>query len=255
MPPPLRTRSPPSSLHGSDRSDDYDTNVAVRVLLVDPQPFFCEALAAALGGSADLEVVGWTTDELEADRLASQRSAEVVLTEVELAGGSGLSLTRRLAGGPAVVVLTRGHEGDVLLDAVAAGGMGCLSHHLEPDDLVRHVVRAADGEFAIDHGRLHEELRRASAARSPKGAGSQKLALLTAREREVLALLARGLDNQAIALRLHLSAHTARTHVGNILRKLGVHSRADAARIALREGQAEGDTHVLRIRGPDLGPG
>jgi DNA-binding NarL/FixJ family response regulator len=255
MSPLPRTLSPPSWLLGTRYRDDYDTNVAVKVLVVDPQPFFCESLAAALKGSADVEVVGWTTDELEADRLASQRSAQVVLTEVELAGGSGLSLTRRLAGSLAVVVLTRGHEGDILLDAVAAGGMGCLSHDLEPDDLARHIVTAADGEFAIDHGRLHVELRRASAARSQKGAGSPRLALLTVREREVLVLLARGLDNQSIARRLHLSTHTARTHVGNILRKLGVHSRADAARIALREGKAEADTHVLRIRGPDLGPG
>lgn len=240
---------------GTGRTGDYDTNVSVKLLLVDPQPFFCEAVAASLEGSDRVEVVGWATDELEADRLASRRGAEVVLTEVELAGGSGLSLTRRLGDGPATIVLTRGHEGDVLLDAVAAGALGCLSHDLEPDDLVEHVVRAADGEFAIDHGRLHDELRRASAARSPKGAGSPRLAMLTAREREVLTLLARGLDNQAIARQLHLSAHTARTHVGNILRKLGVHSRADAARIALREGQAEADTHVLRIRGPDLEPG
>jgi DNA-binding NarL/FixJ family response regulator len=198
-------------------------------------------------------VVGWTTDELEADELASRRGADVVLTEVELAGGSGLSLTRRLATGPAIIVLTRGHEGDILLDAVAAGAIGCLSHDIEIDDLVRHVVRAADGEFAVDHGRLHTELRRASAARSQKGAGSPKLAMLTVREREVLNLLARGMDNQAIARQLHLSSHTARTHVGNILRKLGVHSRADAARIALQEGQPEGDTDVLRIQGPDLG--
>jgi DNA-binding NarL/FixJ family response regulator len=240
---------------GSSRTGDYDTNMGVKLLVVDPQPFFCEALTAALGDTGEVEAVGWTTDELEADRLASRHAPNVVLTEIELAEGSGISLTRRLAGGPAVIVLTRGHEGDVLLDAVGAGGMGCLSHDLEPGDLVRHLVRAAEGRFVVDQDRLHAELRRASAARSQKGAGSPRLALLTAREREVLTLLARGLDNQGIARKLHLSAHTARTHVGNILRKLGVHSRADAARIALREGQAEADTDVLRIRGPDLGAG
>ncbi len=235
------------------KRDGYYTNVTVRVLVVDPQPFFCESLTAGLSGADGVEVVGWATDELQAERLAAERSPDVVLTEVELAGGSGLSLARRLSDGVRTVVLTRGHEGDVLLDAVAAGAVGCLSHDLEVEDLARHLVRAADGEFAIDQDRLHGALKRASAAHTPKGAGSPKLALLTAREREVLVLLAGGLDNQAIARQLHLSAHTARTHVGNILRKLGVHSRADAARIALREGHAEADTHVLRIRGPDLG--
>jgi two-component system, NarL family, nitrate/nitrite response regulator NarL len=224
----------------------------VRVLIVDPQPFFCDALSEAISGHPDVEVVGCTTDELEAARLASQLSPDIVLTEIELAAGSGLSLARRLADGARTIILTRGREGDVLLDAVAAGAMGCLSHDLNPRELTRILDRAVEGIFAVDHSRLHETLKRASAARL-QGAGSPRLALLTAREREVLQLLARGLDNRAIGRQLHLSSHTARTHVGNILRKLGVHSRADAAWVALQEGQADPDTDVLRIRGPELG--
>jgi DNA-binding NarL/FixJ family response regulator len=231
----------------------YYTNVTVRVLVVDPQPFFCESLTSALGERPEIQVVGWATDELDAERLAARRSPDVVLTEIELDAGSGLSLSRRLGDGIHTVVLTRGHEGDVLLDAVAAGAVGCLSHHVDLDDLPDHLMRAADGRFVVEERRLHATLKRASTIHSQKGAGSPKLGPLTGREREVLTLLARGLDNRGIAKQLHLSAHTARTHVGNILRKLGVHSRADAARIALRESQAEGDAQVLRIRGPDLG--
>jgi DNA-binding NarL/FixJ family response regulator len=227
--------------------------VTVRVLIVDPQPFFCESLVAALSGDPGIEVVGWATDELQADRLSSQRSPDVVLTEVDLAGGSGLSLVRRIGRQTKTVILTRGHEGDILLDAVGAGAAGCLSHELELEALTSHLARVAEGGFAIDPDRLFGSLQRAS-AQAERGPGSPKLALLTPREREVLTLLARGLDNQAIARKLHLSTHTARTHVGNILRKLEVHSRADAARIALREGQTESDTDVLRIRGPDLHP-
>ena len=234
--------------------DDYDTSVTVRVLIVDPQPFFCESLVVALDGDPDIEVVGWATDELQADRLASQHSPDVVLTEVELAAGSGLSLARRIGDRSRTVILTRGHEGDVLLEAVEAGAVGCLSHDLELGGLTGHLGRVAEGRFAIDQDRLFGSLKRASALHAKRGSGSPRLALLTPREREVLALLARGLDNHAIARRLHLSTHTARTHVGNILRKLEVHSRADAARIALRETQSEGDTDVLRIRGPDLRP-
>lgn len=238
---------------GTLHRDDYDTNVAVTVLLVDPQPFFCESLSATLEDSAEVEVVGWTTDELEAQRLVGETGPDVVLTELELAGGSGLSLSRRLSDRARTVILTRHPEGEILLDAVSAGAMGCLSHEMDIGSLVPHLERAAADEFVIDHGRLHAALRRASAERSQQGAGSPNLGRLTAREREVLGLLAHGLDNQGIARQLHLSAHTARTHVGNILRKLGVHSRADAARVALREGQTEVDTHILRIRGPDLG--
>jgi DNA-binding NarL/FixJ family response regulator len=234
--------------------DDYDTSVTVRVLIVDPQPFFCESLVVALDGDPDIEVVGWATDELQADRLTSQRSPDVVLTEVELAGGSGLSLARRIADRSRTIILTRGHEGDVLLEAVEAGAVGCLSHDLELEGLTSHLGRVAEGRFAMDPDRLFGSLKRASALHAKRGSGPPRLALLTPREREVVALLARGFDNHAIARRLHLSTHTARTHVGNILRKLEVHSRADAARIALRETQSEGDTDVLRIRGPDLRP-
>jgi DNA-binding NarL/FixJ family response regulator len=226
--------------------------MSVRVLVVDPQPFFCESLLTGLGQADGIEVVGCVTDELEAEQMVGDLTPDVVLTEVELAGGSGLSLARRLGGRAATVLLTRRHEGDVLLDAVSAGAMGCLSHECSPAELAEALQRVAGGLFVIDEGRLHATLKRASVARAPVG-GSPKLATLTAREREILQLLARGLDNQGIAEQLHLSAHTARTHVGNILRKLGVHSRAEAARLALREGHADADAHVLRIRGPDLG--
>jgi DNA-binding NarL/FixJ family response regulator len=222
--------------------------VSVRVLIVDPQPFFGEALGTALVEEG-IEVAEFVTDELEAERIVASGRADVVLTEVELAKGSGINLIRRIGDGARGVVLTRQHEGDVLLDAVAAGAMGCLNHDLEPHELITMVARVADGMFVLDLDRLHDVLRRASAGRRV-GPGSSRLAKLTGREREVLNLLARGLDNRAIAARLHLSAHTARTHVGNILRKLNVHSRADAARLALRE--ADSDTQVLRIRGPEL---
>lgn len=231
---------------------DYDISMTVRVMVVDPQPFFCQALRTALGHADGVEVVGCATDELEAEKMVGDLAPDVVLTEVALAGGSGLSLARRLADRVATVVLTRGHEGDVLLDAVSAGAMGCLGHGCGSPELAEAIHRAADGRFVLEESRLHATLKRASIARAPIS-GSPKLAALTAREREVLQLLARGLDNQAIADQLYLSAHTARTHVGNILRKLGVHSRAEAARLALRDGQADSDTHVLRIRGPDLG--
>jgi DNA-binding NarL/FixJ family response regulator len=225
--------------------------VVARVLIVDPEPFFCESLATALSRVPEVEVIGWTTDELDAARLAADRKPQVLLTEVLLDGGSGLSLARKLGDGTRVVVLTRGHEGEVLLDAVAAGASGCLSHSVGVNRLATLAGRAAAGDFVVDDERLHDALRRAAAARNRDAGPSAALARLTSREREVLQLLARGLDNEGIAAALHLSPHTARTHVGNILRKLKVHSRAEAARLVLRE--AAGGEEVLRIEGPDLG--
>jgi DNA-binding NarL/FixJ family response regulator len=231
--------------------------VAVRVLIVDPQPFFCESLAVALSeATSTVEVIGWATSELEAAEIADERSPDVILTEVDLAAGSGISLCRRAGDKARTVVLTRRQEGEVLLDAVSTGATGCLSHETDVTGLGSMLERAGAGGFVIDQDRLHETLRRAAVSRvvvSAAGEPSALLSNLTSREREVLRLVARGLNNQAIATRLQLSAHTARTHVGNILRKLGVHSRADAARIALSEERADADTHVLQIRGPELG--
>jgi two-component system NarL family response regulator len=204
-----------------------------------------------LSGLPEIEVVGWTTNELDAVRVAAERKPDVLLTEVLLGAGSGLSLARRLRDEIRVLVLTRGHEGDVLMDAVAAGATGCLSYSLGVARLAELAVRAAAGRFVVDDERLQEVLLRAARNRTRDHGSPSAAGRLTSREREVLRLLARGMDNEGIAMALHLSPHTARTHVGNILRKLEVHSRAEAARLALPE--IVGGEAVLWIRGPDLG--
>lgn len=220
------------------------------MLIVDPQPFFGEALAAGLADDPELDVVGRTTDEREAARLAETLGPHVVLTELGLAAGSGLNLARQLGDRARVIVLTRGQEGDVLLDAVLAGAAGCLGHDLGLGAIAEAVGRAAAGHFVLNDDKLHSTLLRASEA---AGGDAPGIGRLTPREREVLRLLARGLDNQAIARALYLSPHTVRTHVGNILRKLEVHSRADAARVAIRAWESEEGAQVVRIEGPELG--
>jgi two-component system, NarL family, nitrate/nitrite response regulator NarL len=229
----------------------YHSEVAAPVVIVDPQPFFCVALAAALEGD-DIHVAGWTTDELRAEELTSSLAPVVVLTELDLSAGSGLDLIRRVRDRTRVLLLTRRHEGDVLLDAVGAGAFGCASHETGIETLRRMIVEAADGRFAVDPDRLHEALRRARTGTQDEGAGGQ-ISRLTSREREVLRLLAAGMDDERIAHQLYLSVKTARTHVANILHKLGVHSRAEAARLALRAGATEPSPHVLTIEGPSLG--
>jgi DNA-binding NarL/FixJ family response regulator len=243
--------SPPERTADLDIVCAYYSNVTIRVLIADPQPFFCESLAAALEG-LQVDVVAWTTDEVDASALVSSNAPDVLLTEVDLDAGSGLSLTRRLRDGTKTVVLTRRHEGDVLLDAVAAGALGCVGHDVAVDKLAILIGQAADGRFAVQADRLHETLRRAVARRTNEGPVSA-VARLTGREREVLALLASGLDNDEIAGRLYLSPTTVRTHIGNILRKLEVHSRADAVRIAVAAGEGrDARERVLHITGPEL---
>ena len=224
-------------------------NVAVTVLVADPDPFFAEALSSAIE-RPDVDVVGWTTDELEAARLIRLLDPDVLVTEVTLRPGSGLSLSRHVGEHTRTLVLTRRHEGDIILSAVAAGALGCVGHDTSVDALRSKIAEVAAGRFAVDADRLHEILKRASTSRGDSAIDG--MSRLTPREREVLELLGGGMDDEAIARQLYLSARTVRTHVGKILRKLDVHSRADAARLVLRAGGG-GAADVLRIEGPELG--
>jgi DNA-binding NarL/FixJ family response regulator len=223
-----------------------------RLVIVDPMPAFCESMAAALTRSS-MQVVAWTTDEREAAALAERLQPDIVLTEIELDVGSGLGLARRLRDRTRVIVLTRTDVGEVLLDAASAGAVGCLGHGTNVSELVAYLLDPVP-TFVHDHGELLTALRRTSALRAAPA--TARLETLTPREREVLRLLADGLDNEGIATRLSLSPNTVRTHVGRILRKLGIHTRAEATRMSLAAQAASGELEsVTRISGPRLEPG
>jgi DNA-binding NarL/FixJ family response regulator len=228
--------------------------VGPKLVLADPHPFFRRALTTALAEHGDFDPVGSSGEEDDSASLATRRSADLVLTEVHLARGSGLHLASRLGAQIPVIVLTRQHEGDVLLDVAASGAMGCISHAAGLTRLVELLHGSRDGRFCIDHDRLEEILRRAGRSRTPDGNGN--LDALTVREREILFRLASGASDDAIADSLYISRHTVRTHVGNLMQKLGVHSRAEAARLALAsEPDPTTQPQVLRIEGPRWGRG
>src|SRR5205807_4343465 len=120
---------------------------------------------------------GVTADEREAERLASGR-AEVVVAEVSLAPGSGLALARRIGERTPVLIVTRRHPGDVLLDAVDAGASGCAGHDTAVRELASLIERAAAGGFAVDPDRLPDALRRIAAARTERGDGAAAFSAL-----------------------------------------------------------------------------
>jgi DNA-binding NarL/FixJ family response regulator len=229
--------------------DGYHTDMPTSILIVDPEPFFCEALLHALNGP-DVRVVGWTSDENEAAELAASQPPDVILTELVLRQGSGLNLARRIGKTCATVVLTRRNEGDVLIDAVSAGAEGCLSHAIDLPRLRSVLSSMEPGRFIVDADRLGDALRRVAASGSgdPHGGADP----LTLREREVLRLVADGHGNEEIATILYISTNTVRTHVARILKKIGAHSRAEATRIYLKSADKERASQVLHIRGPDL---
>jgi two-component system, NarL family, response regulator LiaR len=208
---------------------------AIRVLLVDDHPVVRQGLRALLSTQAGIEVVGEAGDGETAVAAAERLSADVVLMDVVMPGIDGVEALRRIGGRrpqTRVVMLTSYADERRAMEAVDAGASGFLLKDASPRD-VAAAIRAAHRGEAVLHpsvaAKLLAERRRPPAAHAD----------LTARELEVLRLIARGLPNKQIAAQLHVSEKTVKTHVSAILRKLDVSDRTQAAMYAVRERLAE----------------
>ena len=213
----------------------------IRVLLVDDHPTSREPLAALLEREGDVAVVGEAGSLAEARALLGRVLVDVAVVDLDLPDGSGVELIRGLRrANPAAsaLVLTASRDRVVHARAVEAGAAGVLTKAARTREIVEAIRRLHAGDTLISPREAVELLRLAGEERERGRAERQALARLTPREREVLRLLAEGLDNKAIADRLSLSPDTARTHVVKLLAKLGVESRLQAALLALRHGLA-----------------
>jgi DNA-binding NarL/FixJ family response regulator len=209
------------------------TNPTIRVVVVDDHEMFVQGLTAVLSADPSIEVVG-TAGTVEAG-IASVRmhSPDVVLMDYELPDGDGASATQRIKGevpDAQVVMVTSFDDEGILVRAIEAGCSGFITKHKAIQEVAAAVRAANAGEALISPSmlaRLLPKLRQ-----NPRGLGSD----LTAREVEVLKLLAGGRSNQQIAEALVLSLHTVRNHVQNVITKLGAHSKLEAVATAVREG-------------------
>lgn len=199
----------------------------IRVLVADDHGVVRGGLERLLAGERDIELVGAASDGAEAVRLATEHRPDVVLMDLSMPRLDGIEATRRV--GEAcptcrVVVLTSFSDRERILQALDAGAVGYLLKDTEPDDLLRGVRAAARGEFPLN----------------PKVAGaviaarSAPRASLSAREREVLELVAEGLPNKLIARRLEISEKTVKAHLTRVYSELGVTDRTQAALWAQR---------------------
>jgi DNA-binding NarL/FixJ family response regulator len=206
----------------------------IRVLIVDDHAVVRQGLRTFLELQDGIEVVGEAADGEEALAVAAETTPDVALVDLVMPRLDGIATIERLrTSSPAtrVLVLTSFLDDDMIFPAVRAGAAGYLLKDAQPADLVAAIRTVSEGKAQLDPSvaaRVLEEL--AADARTPAPE------LLTAREREVLALLARGLANKAIARELGVSEKTVKTHVSNILGKLGVHDRTQAALYAVRRG-------------------
>ena len=205
----------------------------LRVMLVDDHALVRSAVRQAIA-APDVELVGEAATAEEALALAPVLKPDVLLLDIDLPGMNGVQLVQELAPRlpqTKIVMLTvSGSERD-LIDAVARGAAGYLTKDLSPEALLRALRGTQRGELAMSRRFAARALRYfADAARRGRAVGSEgELMGLSPRENDVLAMLADGLTDREIANALTISPRTVETHVSNILHKLGVRNRAEAA--------------------------
>jgi len=202
-----------------------------RVLVADDHALLRDSLTRLLDGADDLEVVGAAADGAHAVSLAAEHEPDVVLMDIEMPGLDGIAATAELARvqpGARVVMLTTFGDHDRVMQALDAGAVGYLLKDAEPEEIVRAVRAAAGGESPL--------APRAGTALLAARARPRPGAELSAREREVLELVALGRSNREIGQQLFISTKTVSVHVSNILAKLGAGGRTEAAALARRHG-------------------
>ena len=208
--------------------------MAIRVLIADDHAVVRQGLRTFLELQDDIEVVADVADGEAALRAAEEHQPDVVLMDLVMPGGGGVEAIRALREArpeARVLVLTSFLDDDKVFPAVRAGAAGYLLKDVEPAELVRAIRTVDDGEALLHPAvaaRLMEEI-----SETERPAAEEAL---TAREREVLELIARGLPNKLIARDLEIAEKTVKTHVSSILSKLGLTDRTQAALYAVRSG-------------------
>ena len=216
----------------------------IRVLIVDDHTIVRKGIRALLAEIAGLEVVGEGADGLEAIALAARLNPDVILMDLGMPRLDGIEATRQIkARQPEsrILVMTSFATDDKVLPAIKAGAQGYLLKESAPDDLVQAIRQIYRGESSLHPVIARKVLQEiAHPADRPPTPNP-----LTEREDEVLLLVAQGLSNQDIAQKLYITDATVRTHVSNIMSKLYLANRVQAALYALREGLTSLDADAL----------
>jgi DNA-binding NarL/FixJ family response regulator len=215
--------------------------MTIRVLVADDQALVRAGFVALLDAQDGIEVVGEADTGIRALARARELRPDVVLMDIRMPEMDGLAATREIAADAAladvrVVVLTTFELDEYVFAAMRAGASGFLVKHTEPMELVRAVRVVAEGEALLSPSVTRRLVSEFAARTKEPMAPASALAELTAREREVMVLVAEGLTNAEIGGRLFMSPATARTHVSRILTKLGARDRTQLVVMAYESG-------------------
>ncbi|MFJ8075020.1 response regulator [Streptomyces sp. NPDC096176] len=211
----------------------------IRVLLADDQTLVRAAFAMLVESARDMEVVGQAGTGVEAVELARSERADLVVMDIRMPELDGIEATRLIAAdddlaGVKVLVLTTYDTEEHIVEALRAGASGFLVKDTKPAELLAAIRTVAAGESLLSPGPTSRLIARVlSAPQMPRAGGPDGL---TDRERQVLTLVARGLNNTEIAESLGLSPLTAKTHVSRIMGKLGARDRAQLVIVAYESG-------------------
>jgi DNA-binding NarL/FixJ family response regulator len=213
----------------------------IRVLLADDHTLFRRGVASLLAAEKDFEVVGEAGDGRQALEMARELMPDLILMDISMPVMDGLEATRRIKAAipyVRIVILTVSDGDRSLFDAVKSGAQGYLLKKIEPQALygtLRGVIRGEAPMSRAMAGRLLEEFARQARRPAPVASNAE----LTAREKEVLEQLTRGRSNKEIAAALAVAENTVKNHLKNILEKLHLENRVQAATFALRQGLVE----------------
>ena len=210
-----------------------------RILLGEDHASFRQTLAYIFDGEPDFEVVAQAGSLAEARRDAIGAGADRGVIDLSLPDGEGMDLIREMReanGGFAALILTASLDKTEHARAVEAGAAGVLHKSADVEEILDATRRLGAGETLLSPQEIVELLRIAGQSREQEREALASIGQITPREKEVLQTLAEGLSNKEIAARLHMSVDTERTHMMNILNKLGVHSRLQALIFAARHG-------------------